>query len=248
MAPRDSGQQGTRCHMSKLWLTAAGLAAAACLSVPGSGLAQERREGPGGGMSDQTRLVPFHFGLGALATWTTDAGKPSSNGNSGGDPKHFGLLLQKLTATANFSASGASLFKGSMSAENLDKLAFDISGFKGMAFGPANGYCGAGAPRFNVSSNATATCFLGCAHGKKTQDPNTGWWTISFEPPFTQYPGCEGGVTGEVRTIELVFDEGTDVGPGSVVLDNVRINNKVFGKPKGSGGDDDDDDDLTLRR
>ena len=148
--------------------------------------------------------------------------------------EQFGLLLQKLTATANFAASGAELFDGHLSAEHLDRLAFDISGFRGMAFGTANGYCGAGAPRFNVGSSAAATCFLGCAHGQKTQDPQSGWWTISFRPPYTQYPGCEGGVTGTVDSIEIVFDEGTDVGPGSVVIDDVRVNNRVIGKPLGN--------------
>ena len=184
------------------------------------------------------RLRPFHFGMGALATWARDAGEPSTHG-AGGDPQQFGLLLQKLTPTATFAASGAELFDRHMSAEALHVLSFDISGFQGLAFGIANGYCGGGAPRFNVSSDASATCFLGCAHGQKTQDPDTGWWTIAFRPPFTQYPGCEGGVTGTVRSIALVFDDGNDVGPGSVVLDDITVNNRTVGKPRGSDGDHD---------
>ena len=209
---------------------AAGLGLAACLMLPAPAAAQAID----GGGSQSIHVDPFHFGLGALATWARDAGEPSSHGG-GGDPQQFGLLLQKLTATANFAASGAELFDGHMSAEHLDRLSFDISGFPGMAFGTANGYCGAGAPRFNVVSSAAATCFLGCVHGQKTQDAQSGWWTISFTPPYTQYPGCEGGVTGTVRSIEIVFDEGTDVGPGSVVLDNIRVNNRVIGKPLGAG-------------
>ena len=215
-----------------LWFVAAGFALGACLTFPAAASAQATLEAPNGG-SQSVKLKPFHFGLGALATWARDAGEPSSHG-SGGDPQQFGLLLQKLTATANFAASGAELFDGHLSAEHLDRLAFDISGFRGMAFGTANGYCGAGAPRFNVGSSATGTCFLGCAHGQKTQDPQSGWWTISFRPPYTQYPGCESGVTGTVDSIEIVFDEGTDVGPGSVVMDNVRVNNRVIGRPLGN--------------
>jgi hypothetical protein len=227
--------------MKTVNLTAAAFAMAAGLVLPAA--AQERAVS---NHDPKVRLDPFHFGLGALATWTLDAGEPSSHG--GGDPKQYGLLLQKLTTTSTFAASGATLFKGNFDAEDLDRLAFDISGVEDMEFGLANGYCGAGAPRFNVVSNATATCFLGCAHGKKTQDQQSGWWTISFEPPFTQYPGCEGGVTGTVRSIILVFDEGTDVGPGSVVIDNVRVNSRVVGKPTGSDGHDhDDDDDLSGR-
>jgi hypothetical protein len=191
-----------------------------------------------GGGPNFIRLHPFHFGLGTVATWARDAGEPSTHG-AGGDPQQFGLLLQKLTTTPTFAASGAELFDGHMNAEALHVLSFDISGFQGLPFGTANGYCGAGAPRFNVDSNASATCFLGCAHGQKTQNQETGWWTITFRPPFTQYPGCEGGVTGTVRSIALIFDEGNDVGPGSVVLDDITVNNRRIGKPQGRGGDND---------
>lgn len=203
-------------------------------------LAQDRASATmdGGGGPSSIRLKPFHFGMGALATWARDAGEPSTHG-AGGDPQQYGLLLQKLTTTSTFAASGAELFDGHMNAEALHVLSFDISGFPGMAFGSANGYCGAGAPRFNVASDAGATCFLGCAHGQKTQNQETGWWTISFRPPFTQYPGCEGGVTGTVRSIALIFDEGTDVGPGSVVLDDITVNNRRMGKPQGRDGHED---------
>jgi hypothetical protein len=205
------------------------LAAALLTLVPAAAFSQARQAPVNG---RRTHVQPFHFGLGALATWARDAGEPATMG-AGGDPHQYGLLLQKLTATATFAASGATLFDGHMGAESLSVLGFDISGVEEMPFGSANGYCGAGAPRFNVVSNAVATCFLGCAHGEKTQDAATGWWTIAFRAPFTQYPGCEGGVSGTVTSIQIVFDEGTDVGPGSVVLDNIRLNSRVTGKPLG---------------
>jgi len=65
----------------------------------------------------------------------------------------------------------------------------------------------------------------------KTQDPNTGWWEIRFDAPFTQFPGCGGGVTGTITRVRIIFDDGTDLGPGNVVLDNIRVNNEVVGKP-----------------
>ena len=217
----------------RLFFTAAGLGLAAPLLLAVPAAAQATLEGPSvRGIA--IRVDPFHFGLGALATWARDAGEPASQG-AGGDPQRLGLLLQKLTTTANFSASGASLSRSNSSAEQLHFLSFDITGFPGLPFGTANGYCGAGAPRFNVVSDAAATCFLGCIHGQKQQSAESGWWTISFVPPFTQYAGCEGGVTGTVRSISIVFDEGTDVGPGSVVLDDIRVNNRVIGKPTGAG-------------
>jgi hypothetical protein len=182
---------------------------------------------------------PFHFGLGGLATWERDAGEPDQTGRS----NQHGLYLQKHTATANFAAAGAEITGITpLAASELNTLAFDISGFPGVTtFNVANGYCGAGAPRFNVVSTGSGTCFLGCAHGNKTQDPVTGWWEIKFVAPFTQFPGCP-GVTGTVTSIAIIFDEGNDVAvpppsvglsPGDVVLDNIRVNANVVGEPNG---------------
>src|SRR5207245_7277442 len=70
---------------------------------------------------------------------------------------------------------------------------------------------------------------------EKTQDTQTGWWEIRFDMPFSAFPGCESGVTGNVTSISIVFDEGTDVGPGNVVIDNIRINNEIVGVPRGGG-------------
>jgi len=187
------------------------------------------------------KVDPFHFGLGCLATWERDAGKPGQKDDS----QQFGLYLQKNTATANFAAAGVrNVLRKPIPATSLQTLAFVISGFPGEpTFGVANGYCGAGSPRFNVTSTGTSsTCFLGCFHARKTQDPVTGWWEIKFIAPFTQFPGCENGVSGDVTSISIVFDEGNDLAlsgspgpvgnsPGNVVIDNIRVNNKVVGKP-----------------
>jgi hypothetical protein len=71
-------------------------------------------------------LDPFHFGLGALATWARDAGKPGS-----GDANQFGLYLQKNTTTASFAAAGAEINVSGLSASALTVLSFDILGFPG---------------------------------------------------------------------------------------------------------------------
>lgn len=176
--------------------------------------------------------APFNFGLGALGTWERDAGEPGQPG----DPRQFGLYLQKHTATSNFAASGARITDLTpVAAEVLEVLAFDIPGFAGEpTFGVANGYCGAGAPRFNVASTGTSgTCFLGCTHGVKTQNAVTGWWEIRFDAPFNVFPGCETGISGTVTSLSILFDEGDDIGPGNVILDNIRINNTVIGRPRG---------------
>ena len=187
---------------------------------------------PLAGFAGAFEVDPFHFGRGCLATWERDAGEPGQKG----DTKQFGLYLQKHTASADFAAAGVrNMLILSMPAVSLNTLAFDISGFTDEhTFGTANGYCGAGSPRFNVVSGAGVTCFLGCVHGKKTQDTQTGWWEIRFDAPFSNFPGCS-AVTGDVTSISIVFDEGTDVGPGNVVIDNIRINNEVVGVPRGGG-------------
>jgi hypothetical protein len=178
-------------------------------------------------------IQPWQFGIGAASGWIRGAGEPKNLF----DKQQWGFLMQKHTPTSSFAAAGATITGGPKTAAGLTVLSFDISGYPGVAFddygGTTHGYCGAGAPRFNVYSDAAATCFLGCTHGDKTQDPNTGWWTISFtaSKPFTSYSGCEGGIIGSIKGIELMIDEGTDVGPGDVIVDNIRVNTSVAGKP-----------------
>ena len=187
-----------------------------------------------------------HFGLGTLATWQRDVGEPSNEasnnaataqedgataGNQLDDPNQFGLLLQKQTQTSNIAVASVEIVQPeSSSAADLQTLAFDISGAPDQAFGVANGFCGTGAPRFDIESDS-GICALGCAQGVPTQDTTTGWWEIKFEAPFTQYLGCENGITGTIQSLSIVFDEGNDSGPGSVVLDNIRINDTVIGQP-----------------
>ena len=186
---------------------------------------------PLAGFAGAFEVDPFHFGRGCLATWERDAGEPGQKG----DLKQFGLYLQKHTASADFAAAGVrNMLILPMPAASLNTLAFDISGFPGETnFGVANGYCGAGSPRFNVVSDFGEDATIG--RKEKTQDTQTGWWEIRFDMPFSAFPGCESGVTGNVTSISIVFDEGTDVGPGNVVIDNIRINNEVVGVPRGGG-------------
>jgi hypothetical protein len=194
-------------------------------------------------------IQPWHFGLGTMSGWIRGAGEPGNRS----DKQQWGFYLQKHTpdSATYFAAAGAEITGGPKTASKLTTLSFDISGYPGAAFdsadfgtvaGSTHGYCGAGAPRFNVFSDAVGTCFLGCGNGDKTQDATTGWWTISFgssTKPFTSYPGCEAGITGTISGIEIVFDEGTNLGvggtvgssPGDVVIDNIRVNHSFVGKP-----------------
>ena len=166
----------------------------------------------------QTRAHPFQFGLNTLAFWGVGAGRPA-----GGDSLQYGLYLAKAVQ-ADYAAAGATLtpLPSGLTSTNLSELSFQIPGTTDITTfnGPehANGYCGAGSPRFNAHSSSPSTCFLGCAHGSATQDPVTGWWTVSFTGPFTSHPGCEGGITGTLQSISMIFDES-----GTVVVDNITI-------------------------
>jgi hypothetical protein len=185
----------------------------------------------------RVRLNPAHAGNGTLATWARDAGEPGQKG----DPNQFGLFLEHLLITTPDGpyAGTRNLLSRSLAAADLTKLAFDISGRSGEAGvftpgDPRHGYCVGGAPRFVVEDDQGHSCLLECAQGAKVQDPDTNWWEISFVPPFSQYVSCTTGLSGMVTYIDITFDEG----PASVVLDNIRVNGTVIGKPEGNGGDD----------
>lgn len=180
------------------------------------------------------RVDPAHAGNGAYSGWGRDAGEPHR-----GDSSQYGLDLRHLlTTTPDGPYAGTrNLLRESIAVEELDRLAFDISGRSGeegvfTAGDARHGYCSGGAPRFVVESTS-GTCHLGCAHGDKTQNPNTNWWTISFKPPFTR-PGCEVEPAGTISYIDITHDEG----PSEVVLDDISAT--IAGRRSTVGGPDED--------
>lgn len=168
------------------------------------------------------------------------------------DP-HRGVLLSKNGPTADCSSAGVTI-RGLARGSTLTELGFDYR----------NGtHCGAGAPRFNIISTEGFTYFAGCAAGTKTpapQDPLE--WTrvrittpaqvfpaVATAPPFVFGPGGT-----QVRSLSIVYDEGTDVptvedprGVGLAVLDNIDVNGELIQRGAGVADrnrrDDDDDDD-----
>jgi hypothetical protein len=152
----------------------------------------------------------------------------------GGGP-HNGLLLSKNGPQSNCSAAGAEI-EGITPGDPLTGLGFDFR---------RGGHCGAGAPRFNVYTNATFTdyYFFGCSAGAHTnapQDPAQ-WERVRFSdvdaaPSSITLPPFVFGVT-PVYAIEVVFDEGTDIanndteGVGLATIDNILINTTQIRKP-----------------
>jgi hypothetical protein len=88
------------------------------------------------------------------------------------------------------------------------------------------GHCGAGAPRFNVDTNM-GSFFVGCASATQSpapQDPLQWTRTRSVLIPNG----------AEIKSINIVFDEGTDTanndtqGIGLAVVDNIFINGQFI--------------------
>lgn len=187
------------------------------LALAGLGLAAKP-----GKMPTKLKVKPFIFdpdntGI-VAAAWVTHQGLPDV-----GKSAHA-LFLQKDGPTATVAAAGA-LVSG-VKGLKLKELGFDVRN---------DGHCGAGAPRFNVVTNAGDTYFFGCASGTKTAI-NADWSRVRFEdadavgqlPTTPPWPGF-GNVT--LGSITIIFDEGTDQGQGFVFLDNIDVNGVLMGKP-----------------
>ena len=97
------------------------------------------------------------------------------------------------------------------------------------------GWCGAGSPRFNVTTSDGLTHFYGCSYGTKTDLAN-GWSRVAFGPD-TPFAGNAFGQT--IERIEVVLDEGNDLSgsgtPGKSILDNIDVNGTAIGKPGSAG-------------
>ena len=147
-------------------------------------------------------------------------------GLSDAGKSNHALYLTKDAPTATNAASGATIaFTGV-----LDELGFDYRN---------DGWCGAGAPRYNVYTTAGTYYFFGCTYGVHTpsaEDP-VNWTRVVFTNAdafpadgVTPWPGFG---TVEVTGIDVVFDEGTDLvgNPGYAYLDNLNVDGTYIGKP-----------------
>ena len=131
------------------------------------------------------------------------------------------MLLAK-TGPTNNNASAVATLKN-VKGINLTELGYDIR--KPSSPSDSRGsHCGAGAPRFNVTTSS-GTTFIGCNSPAPTVTPegaNNEWlrlrWTVSV---------------ANVKSISIVFDEGQDTGPdnfGLAVLDNIDVNGTLVGR------------------
>jgi hypothetical protein len=171
-------------------------------------------------------LHPAGFGPHSYAAWVDGAGLPDRTGTA-----NQALYFQKMTTTAT-NAAGVAVFKGfaGLSTSDLTGLKFWVRD---------DGWCGAGAPRFNVLVQITPTTkqyfFAGChlgsgmaPTGASALAPNG--HTYSQRAVVCYYPsGANVCVTtlppGTIVSIAIVFDEGTDTvgNPGFTYLDNIEV-------------------------
>jgi len=165
-------------------------------------------------------LHPSGFGEHSYSSWKGGEGLPDTHG-----AKEQALYFQKQTATTTF-AAGVAVIKGfeGMPSSAVLPLEFDWR---------MDGHCGAGAPRFNVRIETAPmvrqTIFVGCAGmvpGAITLDDDGTWQRRTFAGPLPP---------GEIVSLSIVFDEGNDVGPGLVYLDNIRVGQHVWTSASDNG-------------
>jgi hypothetical protein len=205
------------------------------------------------------RAVPFEFvgkagdcGTGypagshiVTAAWLGGMGLPDNGGSNVGantqdnpnkSDRHSGLLLSKNGPTPDCSSSGAR-----------------IQGVKGMTVGAAfelgfdyrnGGHCGAGAPRFNVTTTSGFSFAGGCANGVASaapQDPLQ-WTRIRIFPTLAGQGFPPIPVGSVIDSISILYDEGTDTanndtqGVGLAVIDNIDIGGQLITSGARTGG------------
>jgi hypothetical protein len=107
-------------------------------------------------------------------------------------------------------AFGGAEFKG-VEGETLSELSFEVKG-----------YCGPGAPRFNVSTTTDSTYFFGCVHGDTT-DLADGWKRVTFTGDEVGVPAGAFGST--ISGVDVVMDE-----EGDTLLRNISVNGVSINK------------------
>jgi hypothetical protein len=155
----------------------------------------------------------------AAAKWVNRAGVT-------GRPGDFGLLMRKSAPTPTCAAALALVtgFEGNV-VEATDLFGYAYRNDE---------YCGAGAPRFNVTvedaDGTLATYAAGCANPSTTESTSGSWTTKAWSPANFSFLSGDPTVPlvgSEIVRVLLVFDEG----PGENHLDNIRYNNLVATSP-----------------
>ena len=191
----------------------------------------------GSNASSGLQLHPDGFGEKSYAAWKAHEGIQDGSGNA-----DQALYFQKMTATETF-AAGVARITG-LDGQPLTALA-------GLQWERRDdGWCGAGAPRWNISvtgpNDFSTTIFLGCAAAVHTPDATNPDWTIDTFPGLgaavaAALPAGANAAGFAISGLSIVFDEGTTqfglpLGPGFVFLDNIQVNDKIWTSAADNGG------------
>jgi hypothetical protein len=151
-----------------------------------------------------------------VAAWITKTGLPDA-GKSG-----HGLYFQKAGPTAtNAYAYGQIRWLQNRDITGLTELGFDYRN---------EDHCTAVAPRFVIQVDGVDYS-LGCTAGVAAPAPGdpVNWTRVRFGAAEFGAAGIP--LTGNITAGNIVFDEGTDAGPGLIYMDNIDVNGSLIGKP-----------------
>jgi hypothetical protein len=144
------------------------------------------------------------------ARWDSTTGNPAPS-----------ILLEKTGLITNCAAAGVDIIDPAVEngpASGIDELNFDFKG-----------YCGAGAPRFNIASG-NKTAFLGCAGGTvgTAGAAGSGYTHVEFTQAQIDAALLAAGIApgDNVDDLYIIFDE-----IGSTNIDNISVNGDVVGSP-----------------
>jgi hypothetical protein len=139
------------------------------------------------------------------------------------------IIMAKILPTSADAAAVATV--EGVRGLTLDELGFDV--FDG-------GHCGAGAPRFNVTTVDGFVYFFGCAYGVHAPAPDkpATFTRVRFGdgdavPQLATNPPFHFG-EARVANIAIVFDEGTDQGSGFTAIDDIDVNGQIVERPPGA--------------
>jgi hypothetical protein len=171
----------------------------------------------------------------------TTVAAPSDAACTTGDPRdkhNEGLLLVKTGPTGNYAAATAKL---TGAPKTVTELGYDIR--KNMTADSLSGsHCGAGAPRFDLTTADGTNYFIGCnSPPGAVGGASLGWVRLRWSGPVMAFGplGLVDVTTISFKSISIVFDEGQDTGPdffGAAILDNIDVNGTLVGQASQSGG------------